>query len=252
MCVYFFIRNNNRTLIWWLVIILQFISLCHFFIAETLQKKLHILHMYISIYNISWFVLCAYMEICSVCKNNKTLVLCLPSDSDRARAIQQIAHEDSFNFNYLYLFATIIKVHFILIPNTKRVWYTYNKVFNHSSNMSESNGNTINNQLVKVNHADWPALRDLYQSDWPEHFLGFSTVDTFIRWTEQQPDIKNLAIYSLNGNWADGTFVCVVNIYLKKVIKVITFIYRFLLFFSIVINYLLIHWVHRPIDFVRQ
>lgn len=107
--------------------------------------------------------------------------------------------------------------------------------------MSESNGNTINNQLVKVNHADWPALRDLYRSDWPEHFLGFSTVDTFIRWTEQQPDIKNLAIYSLNGNWADGTFVCVVNIYLKKVIKVITFIYRFLLFFSIVINYLLIH-----------
>lgn len=73
-----------------------------------------------------------------------------------------------------------------------------------------------NNQLVEVNRGDWTALRDLYRRDWPEHFLGFLTVDTFIRWTEQRPDIKHLSIYSLNGDWSDGTFVCVVSIYMDS------------------------------------
>lgn len=102
--------------------------------------------------------------------------------------------------------------------------------------MSKLNEDT--NQLVEVERNKWPALRDLYQSDWPEHFLGFLTVDTFIRWTEKQPNIKNLCIYSLNGDWSDGTFVCVVSCLF--VLIFITFCLHFVLLFSIDINYLLI------------
>lgn len=68
------------------------------------------------------------------------------------------------------------------------------------------------NRLVKLNRVDWPALRELYIRNWPEHIMGFFTVDNFIRWTEKKPsDVQNVCIYSLDGDWSDGTFICTVS-----------------------------------------
>lgn len=69
----------------------------------------------------------------------------------------------------------------------------------------------VADRLVKVPRADWPTLRDLYRHEWPKHFQGYQNVNAFIRWTRQRPDITDLNLYSLNGDWSDGTFVIVVS-----------------------------------------
>lgn len=70
----------------------------------------------------------------------------------------------------------------------------------------------ITDRLVEIPRADWPTLRDLYRHEWPRHFLVVQTIDTFIRWTEQQPTIDDLHIFSLNGDWSDGTCLAVVSV----------------------------------------
>lgn len=66
--------------------------------------------------------------------------------------------------------------------------------------MSESD------RLVAIPKAEWPQLRDSYRPDWPQHFTGYQTIDTFIRLTDQRPGWE-MEIFSLNGDWSDGLFV---------------------------------------------
>lgn len=67
------------------------------------------------------------------------------------------------------------------------------------------------NELVEIERSELPLLRDLFLLNWPEHMIGYYTVDNFIRWYEKDSQIKNLVIYSLNGDWSDGTFVAIVS-----------------------------------------
>lgn len=67
-------------------------------------------------------------------------------------------------------------------------------------------------KLVVIPASDWLRLRNLYRQNWPANLLGFYTVDTFLRWQEQETEIKHLIIYSLDGDWeTDGTYVCIVS-----------------------------------------
>lgn len=67
-------------------------------------------------------------------------------------------------------------------------------------------------KLVAIPPNDWLRLRNLYRQNWPANLLGFYTVDTFLRWQEQETEIKHLIIYSLDGDWEkDGTYVCIVS-----------------------------------------
>lgn len=68
----------------------------------------------------------------------------------------------------------------------------------------------MTNQLVKIESKDWPQLRELYLPETSETILGLSTINNYIRWTADEPQIDNLTIYSLNGDWLDGTFAVVV------------------------------------------
>lgn len=70
----------------------------------------------------------------------------------------------------------------------------------------------MKNRLVEIESDDWPNLKQLYLPENPRTILGLSTISNYIRWNEQQTQIDNLAIYSLNGDWCDGTFVVVVSI----------------------------------------
>lgn len=75
---------------------------------------------------------------------------------------------------------------------------------------------TQNDRLVAIPRHDWPRLQDMYRCDWPTHMLGCYTLETFRRWTaaaeKRNELIRNLAVYSLNGDWSeDGTYVCVVS-----------------------------------------
>lgn len=69
----------------------------------------------------------------------------------------------------------------------------------------------MKNQLVKIESEKWMALKSLYLPETPETILGLTTITNYIRWIQQDEFIDNLAIYSLNGEWSDGTFVVVVS-----------------------------------------
>ncbi|KFB49109.1 AGAP008627-PA-like protein [Anopheles sinensis] len=65
-------------------------------------------------------------------------------------------------------------------------------------------------RLCIIPPAEWVELRDLYLVDWPEHHVAYTTIDNYIRWYAKDCEIKNLAIYSLNGTWRkDGTYLVV-------------------------------------------
>lgn len=69
----------------------------------------------------------------------------------------------------------------------------------------------MKNKLIEIGREHWPALRNLYTANSPE-FFGYVLVDTFIRWTEQQPNnLPEVKLYSLNGDWSDGTYAAIVS-----------------------------------------
>lgn len=69
----------------------------------------------------------------------------------------------------------------------------------------------MTDKLVEVDRKEWIDLRDLYQQDWPKYMIGYYTLNNFISWIKQDPDIKNVHLYSLNGDCTDGTFVVIVS-----------------------------------------
>lgn len=72
-------------------------------------------------------------------------------------------------------------------------------------------GDMSTDKLVIISQSHWRTLRDLYLTNWPTNILGYYTIDNYIRWIEKQPTIKDLFLYSLNGEWSDGTYAVVVN-----------------------------------------
>lgn len=68
----------------------------------------------------------------------------------------------------------------------------------------------MEDQKVEIEPEHWTKLRELYDS---ENYLTLSTLQNYIRWSRNEPK-EDLKIYSLNGDWSDGTFVIVV--YLLK------------------------------------
>lgn len=69
----------------------------------------------------------------------------------------------------------------------------------------------MSDKLVEIERHNWPALRDLYAPHSPATFIGHNLVANFIRWAKQEPDIANIALYCLNGDWNDGTFAATVS-----------------------------------------
>lgn len=66
---------------------------------------------------------------------------------------------------------------------------------------------------VEMNERDWINLRDLYRTEWPKkNIVSYYILDNFISWVKQEPDFKHLHVYSLNGDWRDGTFALIVSI----------------------------------------
>lgn len=67
--------------------------------------------------------------------------------------------------------------------------------------------------LVEVATKNWRELRDIFNANWPKNHIAWHTVNNYINWFRIEPRIRNLKIYSLNGNWrSDGTFVLIVSI----------------------------------------
>lgn len=69
----------------------------------------------------------------------------------------------------------------------------------------------MENHLVAIESEQWESLKSLYLPETPDTILGLSTISNYARWIQQNQHIENLSIYSLNGDWSDGTFVVVVS-----------------------------------------
>lgn len=66
--------------------------------------------------------------------------------------------------------------------------------------------------LAEIDRKDWPKLRDLYTPNGIKSYVAFITIDNFIRWFEQDPNIKHVKFYCLNGDFSEGTFVIIVSL----------------------------------------
>lgn len=65
--------------------------------------------------------------------------------------------------------------------------------------------------LCKITSDNWTELRDKFLINWPINMMGYYTVDNFIRWTQKEPNVKNVEFFSLDGDWSDGTFAAIVS-----------------------------------------
>lgn len=70
----------------------------------------------------------------------------------------------------------------------------------------------MQDKICEISPEKWAELRDLFQPDWPKNIYAYNLLQNYIHWVEKDPNIKNLKVYSLNGDWSDGTFVVVVSI----------------------------------------
>lgn len=69
----------------------------------------------------------------------------------------------------------------------------------------------MSDKLVEIESENWAALRNLYSAEDPNTIYAHCTVDNYIRWLETEPQQKDWFIYSLNGDWSDGTYAVVVS-----------------------------------------
>lgn len=68
-------------------------------------------------------------------------------------------------------------------------------------------------KLVEIPQYSLIKLRNLFKANWPAHISAYYLIDNYMTWLERVNNIKNLKIYSLNGEWRkDGTFVIIVRI----------------------------------------
>lgn len=73
---------------------------------------------------------------------------------------------------------------------------------------------TMTNELIEIHRKDLLKLRHLYKSNGINGYFGYMTLNNYIQWFEQDPNIKHVKVFSLNGQFSDGTFVLTVSVYL--------------------------------------
>lgn len=74
-------------------------------------------------------------------------------------------------------------------------------------------------RLVEIELSDLKKLREIYMKDWPEYSNGLNiprgVISNYVHWIEQDPAFRGVKIYTLNGDWTDGTFMLLVGLLLN-------------------------------------
>lgn len=65
--------------------------------------------------------------------------------------------------------------------------------------------------LVEIKRKDWHFLRNLYHQNSDEHYIAYTTIENCIRVVEQDPNVKHINLFCLNGDFNDGSFVMIVS-----------------------------------------
>lgn len=82
--------------------------------------------------------------------------------------------------------------------------------------MSKTNGHAedshAEDKLIEVPQYSLIKLRNMFKANWPTHITAYYLIENYMEWLEKVNNIKNLKIFSLNGEWRkDGTFVIIVS-----------------------------------------
>lgn len=68
----------------------------------------------------------------------------------------------------------------------------------------------MTDQLIEIGREKLPILQNLFKSNGSLGYLGYMTIGNYIGFFDQDPNVKHVKIYCLNGEFSDGTFVITV------------------------------------------
>lgn len=68
-------------------------------------------------------------------------------------------------------------------------------------------------KLIIIPIQKLPELRRIFLQDWPKHIIGHDLINNYISWYEKDSNYSDAKIYSLNGDWRDGTFLIIVSFF---------------------------------------
>lgn len=94
----------------------------------------------------------------------------------------------------------------------------------------------MTDRLVEIDRIDLSNLKNLYTPDGAKSYVAYTTIDNYIRWFEQDPNVKHIKFYCLNGDITDGTFVVTVSIYQMFISKS-----KFVISLRIAVQHMLTH-----------
>lgn len=79
----------------------------------------------------------------------------------------------------------------------------------------------MTDRLTEIAVGDLPRLRDLYkpEANIKKSYTGFTTLETYIDWFTQDPNLQNVKLYCLNDDFSDGTFVSTVSVLFFRFIE---------------------------------
>lgn len=69
----------------------------------------------------------------------------------------------------------------------------------------------MGDQLTEIDRNDLPKLRELYKPGSSRCYIVYMTIDNYIRWFRQDPNVEHVNFYCLNGDLSHGTFVITVS-----------------------------------------
>lgn len=97
----------------------------------------------------------------------------------------------------------------------------------------------LKNFLLEIPSADWPVLRDMYVDNWPENYSTYFAIDNGIKLKHRDPiDYnKEVQMFSLNGDWSDGTFILLVSFCAQILVR-----FWFVYIFGSIFIFILISW----------
>lgn len=75
---------------------------------------------------------------------------------------------------------------------------------------------TMTDQLIEIDREKWPILQNLFKSNRSLGYLGYMTIGNYIGFFDQDPNVKHVKIYCLNGEFSDGTFVITVMYFITS------------------------------------
>lgn len=82
----------------------------------------------------------------------------------------------------------------------------------------------VKNILVKIDKEKLSKLRNHFAKNGETSCLAYMVIDNYIRWFEQDPNLKNVNFFCLNGDFSDGTFILTVSCYYKAFVFKYTFV----------------------------